>query len=189
MTNILIAFETRDGQCEKIAHSVADVVRCLGHSPTIENVDNLHDPIIMSRYDAVIFGGPIHVGSHSKTLRRFVETNRVLLKVIPTAFFSVSLSAAGAENQRKDAYRCMHAFLSRAEFVPLDSIILAGAVKYRKYSLFKRLMMKWIVASAGGDTDTSQDYEYTNWIEVSRFVERFLAKAGIEVFPHESVAK
>jgi menaquinone-dependent protoporphyrinogen oxidase len=33
--------------------------------------------------------------------------------------------------------------------------------------------MKRIVASAGGDTDTSKDYEYTDWNDVRNFADVF----------------
>jgi menaquinone-dependent protoporphyrinogen oxidase len=34
-------------------------------------------------------------------------------------------------------------------------------------------MMRRIVAKAGGDTDTSRDYEYTDWADVRTFAEEF----------------
>jgi menaquinone-dependent protoporphyrinogen oxidase len=36
--------------------------------------------------------------------------------------------------------------------------------------------MRLIAKRAGGDTDTSVDYVYTDWEEVKRFTERFLEK-------------
>ena len=33
--------------------------------------------------------------------------------------------------------------------------------------------MKRIVRKAGGDTDTSRDYEYTNWADLRGFADRF----------------
>ncbi|MDZ7685538.1 MAG: hypothetical protein U5O39_11475 [Gammaproteobacteria bacterium] len=37
--------------------------------------------------------------------------------------------------------------------------------------------MKRIAKQAGGDTDTSRDYEYTGWEQVERFAERLLEVA------------
>ena len=34
-------------------------------------------------------------------------------------------------------------------------------------------MMRRIVAKAGGDTDTSRDYEYTDWEALRTFCEQF----------------
>ena len=39
---------------------------------------------------------------------------------------------------------------------------VAGALLYTRYNIFKRWIMKRIVAKAGGDTDVSRDYDYTD---------------------------
>lgn len=53
---------------------------------------------------------------------------------------------------------------------------IAGALKYTEYDYFKRLIMKMISKKEGGATDTSQDYEYTKWDEVTKFVNEFANK-------------
>ena len=47
------------------------------------------------------------------------------------------------------------------------------AVLYTRYGWFKRRIMQRIVAKAGGDGDTTRDYEYTNWADLRTFVEAF----------------
>ena len=39
----------------------------------------------------------------------------------------------------------------------------AGAVKYSLYGPIKRRVMIVFVGLGGGETDTSRDYEYTDW--------------------------
>jgi menaquinone-dependent protoporphyrinogen oxidase len=51
--------------------------------------------------------------------------------------------------------------------------VVAGALPYTKYSFFTRWIMKRIVSEAGGDTDTSRDYEYTDWKDLRDFTDRF----------------
>ena len=161
---------------------MARAARCLGFEAVAENVDSVDSRLASSSCDAVIIGGPIHAGAHSAELREYIEANEEQLRMIPAAFFSVSLSAAGTDDQRDDAQRCMNKFLESVRFEPLDRIILAGALKYQKYGVIKRFVMKRIVGIAGGDTDTSQDHEYTNWPEVTQFVGQFVANAGLEAF-------
>jgi menaquinone-dependent protoporphyrinogen oxidase len=43
--------------------------------------------------------------------------------------------------------------------------------------------MRLIVGHAGGDTDTSRDYEYTDWEAVTRFAEAFGQAVGVPVVP------
>ena len=45
--------------------------------------------------------------------------------------------------------------------------IFAGALRYTQYGLIKRHFMKRISKDrVSADTDTSRDYEYTNWNDV-----------------------
>lgn len=187
MSNVLVIYDTYDGQTEKIADAMVEAAKCLGHEAAAANVEFMSNRLVTSYYDALIIGGPIHAGSHSRALADFIETNEAALGTLPVAFFSVSLSAAGTEDQRHDARRCMDKFLESANFNPTERIILAGALKYQKYGFFRRFLMKRIVGLAGGDTDTSQYYEYTKWPEVTRFVTQFLEKAGIAAFAKEAV--
>jgi menaquinone-dependent protoporphyrinogen oxidase len=57
--------------------------------------------------------------------------------------------------------------------------LVAGALRYTKYNFFVRWMMKRIVAAAGGDTDTSRDYEYTDWQDLRAFADRFSAVVNV----------
>jgi len=186
MSKLLVIYDTHDGQTKKIAQSMAEVAQCLGHNASAETVEFMSGHLVTSYVDAIIIGGPIYAESHSSALRDFIETNATQLKMIPSAFFSVSLSAAGTDDQRDDARRCMDKFLDSVKFEPLEREILAGALKYQKYGFFKRLLVKRIVGMAGGDTDTAHDYEYTNWPDVSQFVERFMEKAGFPAFEMEA---
>ena len=56
------------------------------------------------------------------------------------------------------------------------TIQIAGALKYTEYDFFKRLIMKMISKREGRSTDTSRDYEYTDWNAVTKFVTDFADK-------------
>jgi len=56
--------------------------------------------------------------------------------------------------------------------------IVAGALPYTRYGWLKRHMMRRIVGQAGGDTDTSRDYEYTDWHDLGVFAETFYAECA-----------
>jgi menaquinone-dependent protoporphyrinogen oxidase len=55
---------------------------------------------------------------------------------------------------------------------------IAGALKYTQYDFFKRLIMKMIAKREGQTTDTSKDYEYTDWNAVKKFTLEFALKAS-----------
>ncbi len=52
---------------------------------------------------------------------------------------------------------------------------VAGALRYSQYGLLKRVVMRRIAGKESGDTDTSRDYEYTNWDDVAMFARQFSA--------------
>ena len=64
-------------------------------------------------------------------------------------------------------------FVSEAGWHPSVIKIVAGALPYTRYNWFKRWLMRRIVAKAGGDTDTSRDYEYTDWVDLRAFAQQF----------------
>ena len=64
-------------------------------------------------------------------------------------------------------------FLAFTSWHPTTTTAVAGALLYTRYNWIKRWAMVRIVRKAGGDTDTSRDYEYTNWVDLRAFGEKF----------------
>ena len=119
------------------------------------------------------------MGKHEEHVVDFVQKNRIRLERVPSAFFSVSLAAHGdIENAR--AY--VENFEQQTGWRPAQVGPVGGALLYRQYGFFKRLMMKKVVSDkpGGSSTDTSRDHVYTDWDEVKRFAEAFLERLIFE---------
>jgi menaquinone-dependent protoporphyrinogen oxidase len=71
---------------------------------------------------------------------------------------------------RRELDRLQADFLERTGWRPTLTKHVAGALRYRDYNWFKRLAMRRIVRKAGGDIDTSRNYEYTDWNDLDAFV-------------------
>lgn len=183
MHHLLVAYRTYDGHTAKIVDRIAQTHRAAGCQV---DVCDLAQPVSrrpLDQYAGVIVGGPLHGGRHPPQLAKFVSTHLTKLNEKPSAFFSVSLSAAGTEEQRNDAWQCVRRFLDETDWQPTQTTIFAGALLYREYGFFKRWLMKMIVKRAGGDSDTSKNHEYTDWLEVEQFAREFvgrLTKTGSE---------
>jgi len=119
----------------------------------------------LSGYAGVIVGASVHYGRHPAVLRAFLRAQREKLAAKPGAFFSVSLSA----NERYASK-----LLGQAGWRPQLTAAFAGALQYRKYGPIKRVVVKAFAAIGGHDTDTSRDYDYTNWKAVDSFATAFL---------------
>jgi menaquinone-dependent protoporphyrinogen oxidase len=64
-------------------------------------------------------------------------------------------------------------FLRSTGWQPTTVKTVAGALLYTQYNFIKRWVMRWIVRKAGGDTDTTRDYEYTDWKDLAQFAKSF----------------
>jgi menaquinone-dependent protoporphyrinogen oxidase len=177
MRRVLIAYDTTEGQTQKIAERMCDFAREMGFEPTVLRIRKTQPDLNFDLFDMAIVGGSLHVGQHSVLLERFVIDFRAELERIPSAFFSVSLSAAGTDGQRAEARHAMEEFLKQTGWAPRQSETVAGALLYREYPFWKRWLMKMMAQRAGGDTDTSKNHEYTDWAAVQQFVTNFLVRA------------
>jgi menaquinone-dependent protoporphyrinogen oxidase len=64
-------------------------------------------------------------------------------------------------------------FVKDTGWTPTVTKSVAGALMYTRYNWIKRFVMKRIAQKAGGDTDTSRDYEYTDWNDLRAFAGQF----------------
>jgi menaquinone-dependent protoporphyrinogen oxidase len=125
-------------------------------------------------YDAVAVAASVHAGGYQRPVRKWIQTHAQTLEPKPSAFVSVCLGVLQREEQvQQEVARTVSEFLDTCGWHPAMTAVFAGALPYRKYNVVMRWVMKRIVAKAGGDTDTSRDYEYTDWAAVEEFARRF----------------
>jgi menaquinone-dependent protoporphyrinogen oxidase len=183
MTRILVLYGTTEGQTLKVVHELAH---------EIERADVEVDVFAASPeapgpagYAAVIVAASLHAGRYQRPVSQWIRQHAGGLNGKPTAFLSVCLMAAdpSAEAQRMLS-DLMKKFVASCGWNPVYLKPVAGALLYSKYGWFTRWMMKRISARHGGDTDTTRDYEYTDWADLRAFTREFLAR--VEVAPRAS---
>ena len=174
MSRVLVLYGSSEGQTAKVARAIAarltadaidaELVRAGAADPKPDD------------YDGVIVAGSIHAGGYQRPVARWVRAHLGGLESRPTAFVSVCLSILSKKPKERDEANAMpRRFVDRLGWHPTAIKIVAGALPYTKYNFFTRWLMKRIVTSAGGDTDTSRDYEYTDWRDLRDFTDRFAA--------------
>jgi menaquinone-dependent protoporphyrinogen oxidase len=172
---ILIVYATSYGQTAKIAGRMADLLIASGEAVTLVNAGNHPRDFRAGEFDGVVIGGSIIGGRHQHALVRFVRDHRAVLNAVPSAFFSVSGSAASPlESERAKARQFVDEFLDTAVWQPVLIETLGGAMAYTKYNPLMRWFIKRTARAAGGPTDTSRDHEMTDWSQVERFVQAFI---------------
>lgn len=169
MPRILLLYATMEGQTRLIAERIARTLREKGHSVEMLPADAAQPGFDPAAYDAVMVGASIHYGHHPAYLRKLIRRHRDALAARPCAFFSVSLSAGGPNPKPAAAQRYLDKFMRKTGWQPPLTASFAGALKYSVYGPIKRRVMIVFVGLGGGNTDTSQDYEYTDWDAVDRF--------------------
>ena len=169
MARILVLFSSYDGQTRRIAERVARGLIAAGHSARACAFDASDALANLRGYDAVVVGSAMRFGRHSPAFAKRLRAHAAQLARLPNAFYSVCLSVAGPRPRPDLVTEANEKLFRAARWTPQEVASFAGALLYRRYKPWLRLVMRFIVSRAGGDTDTSRDYEYTDWTAVDRF--------------------
>ena len=177
MRRILVVYATTDGHTAKVARFLGEAVHTAGS--TVHVVEASRSGPCPEDYDGVLVAASVHAGQHQKRVEQWVRANLAALHERPTAFISICLSVLepfpkGPENAAANISR----FLMHTGWKPTVSKSVAGALLYTRYGWLKRWVMKRIVAKTGGPTDTTIDYEYTNWRDLYEFADKFRRLGG-----------
>jgi menaquinone-dependent protoporphyrinogen oxidase len=174
---ILVIYGTTEGHTRKIAETMATQLRERLHRVDLFDAATAPADIDVAAYDAVMIAASVHQRAHQAAVVRFVVANRETLQSRPGAFVSVSLAAV-MRDASEDAQGYVDSFLDETGWKPLRTLLLGGALLYPEYDFLKRQVMRLIVWRAGGPTNTHQDYDYTDWAELTSFVDEFLEAAN-----------
>ena len=179
MTHILIVYGTTDGHTRKIAQVLAEDLRANLCSVDTLDAAGTQWRLSPEGYDGVVVAASVHIGDYQRAVARWVRVHAPMLNTMPTAFLSVCLAVLESRLEaRQEIFRIMQRFLARCGWRPTITKMVAGALPYTRYGWLKRQMMKRLAAKAGGDTDTTRDYEYTDWIDLRNFAQDFAALAS-----------
>jgi menaquinone-dependent protoporphyrinogen oxidase len=172
MVRILVVYGTTDGHTAKIANVIADTLR--SHGAVVDLHKAGRTQCLLDQYDGVIVAAPVRGGRYRKPVSRWVRTHAAALNARTTAFVSVSLGILQHDPAvDRTLQAIVNRFLAETGWHPVVTKSIAGALLYTRYNWFIRRVMKRIAAKAGGDTDTTRDYEYTDWQDLRTFAGQF----------------
>ncbi len=177
---LLIVYASRFGQTEKIARRIAEVAHGEGMASQAIEVGERAEAAVADATD-VIVAGAVYFGRHARSLSEFVRSTRVELLKRHTAFVSVCGAADEPDARLDEARTYVDTFLRRSGWTPDTSVIFAGGIAYTRYGWFLRFLMRRIALARGLGTETSRDYEYTDWNAVDAFARGFSAERQASV--------
>ncbi len=172
---VLLLYGSTEGHTRKISTFIADRLSARGHTVVLADANDAPLSSDFDRFDAALIAASLHVGRYQAAVIHFVKEHLAALNAKPTAFISVSLSAASDEPDDVQGLKaCVAGFLTETHWTPRRIHHVAGAFRYTAYDFFKRWAMKYIALRKGAPTDTSRDHELTDWDGLRRFVDSFV---------------
>jgi menaquinone-dependent protoporphyrinogen oxidase len=174
---VAIVYASTHGHTGKIADRIADIMRAEGLDVEVAEMGETADHLIRA-CDAVVVAGSVHRGSHQPELVEFVRRHRHLLQERPSAFVSVSLTAADEQDaeMRAETRRIVDEFVEDTGWTPDRTATVAGAFQFSKYSPFERLVMRLIARQHDTEIDPWEDLELTDWEAVDLFTQQFVRR-------------
>jgi menaquinone-dependent protoporphyrinogen oxidase len=168
MTETLITFGTSEGHTAEIAHHIGERLSDAGLTVTVVPIDEA--PEDLSRFDLVVIGASIHVGSYQDEVVRYATTHAAALAERPSAFFSVCLTSVEHTPEAEAKVKgYLDAFADATGWTPQMVGRFGGALAYTQYGFVKKRFIRGIARKGGLDTDISRDRDYTDWDDVDRF--------------------
>ena len=174
----LVVYASRHGQARKVAEHLAAALRNRGLSVDLCNVEQREPAPVVSDYQVAVLVASVHAGRTQSEMVEFARAHREALEHMVTGFVCVSLSraieklgksAASRARAASEVARAIDGFVAETGWRPKVVEPVAGALRYREYGLIMRLMMRALARSGELDTDTTRDYEYTDWPELTQF--------------------
>jgi menaquinone-dependent protoporphyrinogen oxidase len=170
MSRMLIVYGSAYGQTARISQRIAQVLAQAGHQVITLDGKQLSPELSLAEYDGFVIAASVLFGRHQRYMKAFVSRHVDRLNAAPSAFVSVSGAAIGsAPEGMKQAQAYADMFLRQAGWRPRAIRLVNGALAYTKYGLLVRWMMKMISRRTGRPTDTSRDYDFTDWNDVDEF--------------------
>jgi menaquinone-dependent protoporphyrinogen oxidase len=178
--DIPVFYATSEGQTRRIAERLVAAFRERGFaSRAFDLASSDADCIEWKRVRAAVVGASLHGSRHQRAARAFVRDHAADLNARPSAFFSVSLAAVSpTPAEREEAAQLASGFPAEAGWHPQKVLCLAGRLAYTQYGLVTRFIMKRIARRRGAPTDTSHDYEFTNWDDVACLADGIVRKVA-----------
>jgi len=169
-TKTALLYSTIDGQTLKISNELVAIFKENNLDIDLFSIENFKGEV--SNYDKFIIGSSIRFGVHHEKIIEFIKSNKQALDSIKTAFFSVNLVARKPEKNKSDTNPYVIKFFKSIDWKPTVIEVFAGMLDYKKYKIFDRIMIQFIMWMTKGPTDKNAKIEYTNWEQVKAFGEQ-----------------
>jgi menaquinone-dependent protoporphyrinogen oxidase len=175
---VLVVYGTTEGHTRKLADFMGERLKSAHCGVTVTDAAGAAapDPAL---YDAVIVAASVHVARYQTSVVHYARHHREALNSMPSAFVSVSLSAAGDDpDDWAGLDSCVQAFEAQTGWKPKRIHHAAGAILFSAYEFFRKFAMKQIARARGQKVVTTEDYDYTDYELLGAFVDSFVGEVA-----------
>ena len=178
MQRVGVFYATKEGHARKVAERVGAALAARTLDVAVHDVTDADADEALGRSDAAVLVGSVHLGKHEPELVAFVKAHREQLDSMPAAFLSVCGEEAGAEQGSTPEARAksaahveeqLQSLMNATGWHPRHVRPVAGAFVFTHYNALVRWVMKRTAKRAGLPTDTSRDYDFTDWVALDEF--------------------
>ena len=170
---ILIVYETVEGQTQRIVEFVEERISSAGHAVRLFNTKDKLGEVSFDDIDKVILAAPVHERRHPKGFEVFVSASRDPLKACQTLLISVSLKAAFPEGQEA-AQDYLTEMKMRTGLDPDREVLTAGAVRTSSYGYFESQVVQNVILGDRQVDLIDGVREFTDWDALAAEIDRFL---------------
>lgn len=168
-----VIYATIDGQTLKICNRIIKIFKNKNLDIELFSIDNFNEDL--NSFNKLIIGSSIRYGLHHEKIIEFINENKHVLDSKKTAFFSVNLVARKPEKNTASTNPYVVKFFSKNDWRPNIVEVFAGMLDYKKYKIFDRIMIQFIMWITKGPTDKNTKIEYTNWSKVEEFGQKLIS--------------
>lgn len=171
--NILIIYETVEGQTRKVTEFLEQQIQNAGHEVRLFNTQDRSETLSFGGIDKIVLAAPVHERRHPKGFEEFISANQRELKARQTLLISISLKAAFPEGL-EEAQDYLTEMEMRTGFKPNREILAAGAVRTESYGYFENQVVNTVVLGERKVDLVDGVCEFTDWETLSSEADAFL---------------
>jgi menaquinone-dependent protoporphyrinogen oxidase len=168
----IVLYASTHGHTRRIAARIGERFEAAGVVAGVRDVADYGAVCDLGKYDAAVVGASVHGGHHQKAMVEWIARHHARLNAMPSAFFSVSLTAADDTDEARASTRAMIGdLLDDTGWIPQATAAFAGALQFEEYHLPTRVLMRLIARRHDPQVDVHVDTDYTDWAAVDRFAD------------------
>jgi menaquinone-dependent protoporphyrinogen oxidase len=124
MSEILVAFATRNGSTEAVAEAIVKTLGAARETAELRPARKVREPL--ERWDLVVLGAPIYSGRWHRDAHRFLRRHRKELGRVPVAVFGMGPRSATPGAWHRSREQLDRALAKRGWFAPVAVALFGG---------------------------------------------------------------